>query len=147
MLHIDQLNTNCTSQSYAALKTATKTYTTRDLASAQTLIKGQETIATAVGVDANKIVYSAWFITTSGGDVLASTATLIGGMIDAGAPLSTYWNGSANPNNVDLTPAYDLSLDSSSTVPFSTAIAADANFKKYLGNDDATETTTLISRS
>ncbi|MCB5361506.1 VolA/Pla-1 family phospholipase [Vibrio lentus] len=132
-----------TSQSYAALKTATKTYTIGDLASAQTLIKGQEAIAAAVGVDAKKIVYSAWFTTTSVGDVLASTATLIGGMIDAGAPLSTYWNGSANPNNVDLTNAYNLSL-SSPAVPFATAIAADANFKKYLGDDDATETATLI---
>ncbi|CAK2153515.1 lipase [Vibrio crassostreae] len=134
-----------TSQSYAALKTATKTYTTGDLASAQTLIKGQEAIATAVGVDAKKIVYSAWFTTTSVGDVLASTATLIGGMIDAGAPLSTYWNGSANPNNVDLTNAYNLSLDTSSTALFDVAIAADANFKKYLGNDSDSETTALIS--
>ncbi|CAK2141800.1 Lysophospholipase VolA [Vibrio crassostreae] len=134
-----------TSQSYAALKTATKTYTTGDLASAQTLIKGQEAIATAVGVDAKKIVYSAWFTTTSVGDVLASTATLIGGMIDAGAPLSTYWNGSANPNNVDLTNAYNLSLNTSSTALFDVAIAADANFKKYLGNDSDSETTALIS--
>ncbi|TWD65992.1 Pla-1/cef family extracellular lipase [Vibrio crassostreae] len=134
-----------TSQSYAALKTATKTYTTGDLASAQTLIKGQEAIATAVGVDAKKIVYSAWFTTTSVGDVLASTATLIGGMIDAGARLSTYWNGSANPNNVDLTNAYNLSLDTSSTALFDVAIAADANFKKYLGNDSDSETTALIS--
>ncbi|ROR23788.1 Pla-1/cef family extracellular lipase [Vibrio crassostreae] len=134
-----------TSQSYAALKTATKTYTTGDLASAQTLIKGQEAIATAVGVDAKKIVYSAWFTTTSVGDVLASTATLIGGMIDAGAPLSNYWNGSANPNNVDLTNAYNLSLDTSSTALFDVAIAADANFKKYLGNDSDSETTALIS--
>ncbi|NVN80893.1 MULTISPECIES: VolA/Pla-1 family phospholipase [unclassified Vibrio] len=133
-----------TSQSYAALKTGTKTYSTGDLASAQTLIKGQEAIAAAVGVDAEKIVYSAWFTTTSVGDVLASTATLIGGMIDAGAPLATYWNGSANPNNVDLTNAYDLNLDTSSTALFDAAIAGDANFKKYLGNDDATETATLI---
>ncbi|MEZ9494167.1 VolA/Pla-1 family phospholipase [Vibrio splendidus] len=133
-----------TSQSYAALKTATKTYTTGDLASAQTLIKGQEAIATAVGVDAKKIVYSAWFTTTSVGDVLASTATLIGGMIDAGAPLSTYWNGSANPNNVDLTNAYNLSLDTSSTALFDIAITADANFKKYLGNDSDSETAALI---
>lgn len=133
-----------TSQSYAALKTDTKTYSTGDLASAQTLIKGQEAIAAAVGVDAEKIVYSAWFTTTSVGDVLASTASLIGGMIDAGAPLSTYWNGSANPNNVDLTNAYNLSLDSSSTTSFATAIADDADFKKYLGDDDAAETATLI---
>lgn len=133
-----------TSQSYAALKTDTKTYSTGDLASAQTLIKGQEAIAAAVGVDAKKIVYSAWFTTTSVGDVLASTASLIGGMVDAGAPLSTYWNGSANPNNVDLTSAYSLVLDSSSTQLFDTAIAADANFKKYLGDNDAAETATLI---
>ncbi|MDD1824460.1 lipase [Photobacterium sp. ZSDE20] len=133
-----------TSQSYAALKTDTKTYSTGDLASAQTLIKGQEAIATAVGVDAEKIVYSAWFTTTSVGDVLASTASLIGGMIDAGAPLSTYWNGSANPNNVDLTNAYDLNLDTSSTALFDAAIAADANFKKYLGNDSDSETAALI---
>ncbi|WP_172379031.1 VolA/Pla-1 family phospholipase [Vibrio sp. Vb339] len=133
-----------TSQSYAGLKTDTKTYSTGDLASAQTLIKGQEAIAAAVGVDAEKIVYSAWFTTTSVGDVLASTASLIGGMIDAGAPLSTYWNGSANPNNVDLTNAYNLSLDTSSTALFDVAIAADANFKKYLGNDSDSETATLI---
>ncbi|CDU15814.1 VolA/Pla-1 family phospholipase [Vibrio coralliirubri] len=133
-----------TSQSYAGLKTDTKTYSTGDLANAQTLIKGQEAIAAGVGVDAKKIVYSAWFTTTSVGDVLASTASLIGGMIVGGAPLSTYWNGSANPNNVDLTNAYHLSLDSSSTAPFATAIAADADFKKYLGDDDATETATLI---
>ncbi|MCG9640197.1 lipase [Vibrio sp. Isolate34] len=133
-----------TSQSYAALKTDTKTYSTGDLASAQTLIKGQEAIAAAVGVDAKKIVYSAWFTTTSVGDVLASTASLIGGMVDAGAPLSTYWNGSANPNNVDLTSAYSLVLDSSSTQLFDAAIAADANFIKYLGDNDAAETAALI---
>lgn len=144
----DVLDTNGnpvgTSKSYANLKSETKTYTTGDLASAQALIKGQETIATAAGVDPEKIVYSAWFTTTSVGDVLESTTRLIGGMVDVGAPLSTYWNGSANPNNVDLTHAYSLVLDSASTQLFDTAIAADANFKKYLGNDDATETATLI---
>ncbi|UTT86035.1 lipase [Vibrio pelagius] len=133
-----------TSQSYANLKSGTKTYTTGDLASAQALIKGQETIATKMGVDPEKIVYSAWFTTTSVGDVLSSTSKLIGNMINAGAPLSTYWNGSANPNNVDLSNAYSLVLDPSSTTLFDTAIAADANFKKYLGNNDDTETATLI---
>lgn len=134
-----------TSQSYAGLVTETKTYTSGDLASAQSLIKGQEQLAGAMGVETDKIVYSAWFTTTSVGDVLNSTASVIGGLVDAGAPLATYWNGSANPNNVDLTNAYNLALDTSSTAVFDTAIASDANFKKYLGEDDDTATATLIA--
>lgn len=143
----DVLDTNGnpvgTSQSYANLKSETKTYTTGDLASAQALIKGQEAIATAVGVDPEKIVYSAWFTTTSVGDVLESTTRLIGGMVDVGAPLSTYWNGTANPNNTDLTNAYQLTFET--PVLFDTAITADANFKKYLGDNDDTTTAGLIA--
>lgn len=131
------------SQSYAGLKTNTVTYKTGDLASAQSLIKGQEALANAVGVDTTKIVYSSWFTTTSVGDVLEATA----GVLATAAPtnsLGTVWKGTANPNSVDLSSAYSLTFDSANTEGFLTALQNDDNVKKYLSEEGETNAATFI---
>ncbi|MBE4607750.1 VolA/Pla-1 family phospholipase [Vibrio navarrensis] len=129
-----------TSQSYAGLKTNNKTYENGDLAKAQKLIKGQEALAKAMGIDTNKIVYSAWFTTTSVGDVVNATSRLVSGLVMQGAPLSTYWKGSANPNNVDLTNAYSLAFDNTTTKVFADALANDPNYAKYMAPSLTTDT-------
>ncbi|KIE22548.1 lipase [Vibrio sinaloensis] len=132
-----------TSQSYAGLKTNTVTYTSGDLASAQSLIKGQEALANAVGVDTTKIVYSSWFTTTSVGDVVEATAGVLASVAPTNA-LNALWKGSANPNAVDLSDAYSLSFDTSNTTGFLAALQNDANVKKYLSKKGETDAATFI---
>lgn len=132
------------SQSYAGLKTNKVTYTKGDIASAQSLIKGQEALANAVGLDTTKIVYSSWFTTTSVGDVLEATA----GVLASAAPtnsLGAVWKGSANPNSVDLSSAYALTLDSDNTAGFVTALQSDDNVKKYLSAEGETDAASFIN--
>ncbi|WP_159737514.1 VolA/Pla-1 family phospholipase [Vibrio atypicus] len=131
------------SQSYAGLKTNTVTYTSGDLASAQSLIKGQEALANAVGVDTTKIVYSSWFTTTSVGDVVEATAGVLASVAPTNA-LNTLWKGSANPNSVDLSDAYSLTLDSANTTGFLAALQADNNVKKYLSEEGETNAAKFI---
>lgn len=127
-----------TSQSYASLKTSTVTYTSGSLASAQTLIKGQEKIAALKGIDATKIVYSAWFSTQSVGDVLFSTTAKLAGYRNS---LAALWKDSANPNSSDLSSVYGMTFGTTSL--FSTALSNDSAFTKYVANGDATKSSAL----
>ncbi|KJY76313.1 VolA/Pla-1 family phospholipase [Vibrio nigripulchritudo] len=127
-----------TSSSYASLKTSTVTYTSGSLASAQSLIKGQEKIAALKGIDAKKIVYSAWFTTQSVGDVVFSTTAKLAGYRDN---LASLWKNSANPSSADLSGVYGMTFGATST--FSDALTADTAFTKYVAEGDDTKSATM----
>ncbi|WP_114787206.1 lipase [Vibrio tetraodonis] len=95
------------SGSYAGLKS--HPYTDGVLAYVQKLVKAQEAIAQAGGIDPQTIVYSAWFTTGSVGDVMVKTASEL-------LKLKTQSTGAfklenANPSNLDLSSIYSLTLD------------------------------------
>ncbi|CDU02244.1 putative extracellular lipase [Vibrio coralliirubri] len=134
------------SASYAALKSTAVTYTEGSLAQAQQVTQGVEkifagaTAAGAINLDTENIIYSTWFTTESVGDSLfatkAATATGL-----AATNLNGVWKDSANPNSVDLTAAYTMQFGS--TELFTTALANDTDFDKYVAGDDATTIATL----
>ena len=134
------------SPSYAALKSSAVIYTEGSLAKAQQVTQGVEKIfagANAQGLitlDTENIIYSTWFTTESVGDTLFATkgATATG---LAATNLNGVWKGSANPNSVDLTAAYTMQFGS--TEPFTTALANDTDFDKYVAGGDATTIATL----
>ena len=134
------------SPSYAALKSSVVTYTEGSIAQAQQVTQGVEkifagaTAAGAINLDTENIIYSTWFTTESVGDSLfatkAATATGL-----AATNLNGVWKDSANPNSVDLTAAYTMQFGS--TELFTTALANDTDFDKYVAGDDATTIATL----
>ena len=134
------------SASYAALKSSAVTYTEGSLAQAQQVTQGVEkifagaTAAGAINLDTENIIYSTWFTTESVGDSLfatkAATATGL-----ATANLNSVWTGSANPNSVDLSTAYAMQFGA--TELFTTALANDTDFDKYVAGSDATTIATL----
>ncbi|EDK27725.1 putative lipase [Vibrionales bacterium SWAT-3] len=134
------------SASYAALKSSAVIYTEGSLAQAQQVTQGVEkifagaTAAGAINLDTENIIYSTWFTTESVGDTLFATkgATATG---LAATNLNGVWKGSANPNSVDLTAAYTMRFGS--TELFTTALANDADFDKYVAGGDATTIATL----
>ena len=91
------------SGSYAGLKS--HTYTQGKLAQAQQLMQKQEQIAQAGGIDPQTIVYSSMFTTGSVGDVMTETAKELLKLKTADTA-----NFRANPDNLDLTDAYSLTL-------------------------------------
>lgn len=134
------------SSSYAALKSMTTTYTEGSLAQAQQVTRGVEQIfaganeAGAITLDTEDIIYSTWFTTQSVGDTLFATkgATATG---LAETNLNGVWKGSANPNAVDLTAAYTMQFGS--TELFTTALANDTDFDKYVAGGDTSSIATL----
>lgn len=134
------------SASYAALKSSAVIYTEGSLAQAQQVTQGVEkifagaTAAGAINLDTENIIYSTWFTTESVGDTLFATkgATATG---LAATNLNGVWKGSANPNSVDLTAAYTMQFGS--TELFTTALANDTDFDKYVAGGDATTIATL----
>jgi Pla-1/cef family extracellular lipase len=134
------------SSSYAALKSMTTTYTEGSLAQAQQVTRGVEQIfaganeAGAITLDTEDIIYSTWFTTQSVGDTLFATkgATATG---LAATNLNGVWKGSANPNAVDLTAAYTMQFGS--TELFTTALANDTDFDKYVAGGDTSSIATL----
>lgn len=134
------------SSSYAALKSMTTTYTEGSLAQAQQVTRGVEQIfaganeAGAITLDTEDIIYSTWFTTQSVGDTLFATkgATATG---LAETNLNGVWKGSANPNAVDLTAAYTMQFGS--TELFTTALANDTDFDKYVAGADTSSIATL----
>ena len=134
------------SASYAALKSSAVIYTEGSLAQAHQVTQGVEkifagaTAAGAINLDTENIIYSTWFTTESVGDTLFATkgATATG---LAATNLNGVWKGSANPNSVDLTAAYTMQFGS--TELFTTALANDTDFDKYVAGGDATTIATL----
>ena len=134
------------SASYAALKSSAVIYTEGSLAQAQQVTQGVEkifagaTAAGAINLDTEDIIYSTWFTTESVGDTLFATkgATATG---LAATNLNGVWKGSANPNSVDLTAAYTMQFGS--TELFTTALANDTDFDKYVAGGDAKTIATL----
>ncbi|PTP09148.1 lipase [Vibrio splendidus] len=134
------------SASYAALKSSAVTYTEGSLAQAQQVTQGVEkifagaTAAGAINLDTENIIYSTWFTTESvGNSLFATKAATATGL--ASANLNGVWKDSANPNSVNLTAAYTMQFGS--TELFTTALANDTDFDKYVAGDDATTIATL----
>ncbi|MGR5411175.1 VolA/Pla-1 family phospholipase [Vibrio astriarenae] len=117
-----------TSSSYAALKSTRTVYSEEPLKTLQAVTQGTEALFSAVGVDADSIIYSTWFSTQSVGETFFATkgATALG---LAQGNLGAIWKDAANPNNVDLTAAYTLQFTSSED--YATALTADTNFTTY----------------
>ncbi|WP_264876210.1 VolA/Pla-1 family phospholipase [Vibrio agarivorans] len=123
-----------TSSSYATLKSDSRTYTDEPFATLQAVTQGTEALFSAVGVDADSIIYSTWFSTQSVGETFFATkgATALG---LAQGNLGAIWKDAANPNNVDLTAAYTLQFTSSED--YATALAADTNFTTYFDSQSS----------
>ena len=113
------------SVSYAHLKSSKTNYKGSALESAKSLIQDQEKLASHIGIDTTRIVYSASFKTASVGKVLTNTAKLLA---ENSNDLGSVWNGSSNPNNIPLSGEYGFTLDSSSST-FTDA------FKNSFGED------------
>ncbi|MCG7489487.1 lipase [Vibrio sp. Of14-4] len=142
------------SGSYAGLKS--HTYTQGKLAQAQQLMQKQEQVAQAGGIDPQTIVYSSMFTTGSVGNVMTETAKELLKLKTADTA-----NFRANPDNLDLTDAYSLTLtgdsDGKNVQPFSVGLEAVEAFKKPAkeGNSDksnevnavTTEETSIASDS
>ncbi|MFD2180093.1 hypothetical protein [Veronia pacifica] len=81
-------------------------------------------------IESEDIIFSGWFTTQSIGDDLKSTKYAMLKSVEQGG-LETLWKGSkANPNNVDLSRAYQMSFDN--TQDFGSFLSADQNFDKYV---------------
>lgn len=130
------------SDSYAALKSTKKIYTAGSIAQAQKVTQGVEGIFALSGVvaDPTTIIYSSWFTTQSVGDSLFATKAATATGFNHTLGLNGVWKGSANPNSVDLTTAYGMVFNPT-TATFTDALDADADFDKYIGEDDADKIT------
>ncbi|MBD1573857.1 lipase [Vibrio sp. S17_S38] len=131
------------SSSYATLITKTKTFTSGSLAQLQKVLSGIGSIVEGTKVaDLKKVVYSTWFTTQSVGDTLyatkAAVATGLASKLAGGNGLGDIWKGSANPNNVDLSAAYTLSITSSGD--YDDVLNDDENFSTYIDPTGATQT-------
>ncbi|SFP14180.1 extracellular lipase, Pla-1/cef family [Enterovibrio norvegicus DSM 15893] len=115
-------------RSYATLISDSNPTLVDSLKPASALTQGVNTIFSAVGIQPQDIVYSSWFTTQSVGSTLYATkAAIASGVGDFNA----IWKGSANPNNVDLSQAYLMSVPASGE-DYATAIQADTNFATYI---------------
>lgn len=131
------------SSTYATLITKTKTFTSGSLAQLQKVLSGIGSIVEGTKVaDLKKVVYSTWFTTQSVGDTLyatkAAVATGLASKLAGGKGLGDIWKGSANPNNVDLSAAYTLSITSSGD--YADVLNDDDNFSTYIDPTGATQT-------
>ncbi|OOF03206.1 hypothetical protein BZG80_10610 [Salinivibrio sp. MA440] len=121
-----------TSTSYASLKSTNKDFTGTALEKPATVIKGVEKLAKAAGAN-SPIVYSTWFSTQSVGDSLNYTKLATAAGFDAGS-LAAVWKAGANPNNADLSDAYNI--DITGTQDYQTALNGDAQFTQYFDPND-----------
>ncbi|WGK83689.1 alpha/beta fold hydrolase [Vibrio aestuarianus] len=132
-----------TSSSYAALKSSKKIYTEGSLATVQKVTQGVEALFQATGVDSTKIIYSTWFTTQSVGDTLfavkgATASALPAAIANQNLDIGQVWKGSANPNNIDLSSAYTMVMNSPST--YTDALNADTNFTTYFDSSGVIKT-------
>ena len=123
------------SRSYAHLKSSKTNYKGSALESAKSLIQDQEQLAGHIGIDTTKIVYSASFKTASVGKVLANTAKRLA---ENSTDLASAWNGSSNPNGVDLRNAYSFSQ------PLNTSLFS-VFFEKVFGSQGSEAYFTLLA--
>ncbi|WP_341661326.1 hypothetical protein [Vibrio sp.] len=123
------------SRSYAGLNS--HPYNDGKLGYLQAMLKGQKAIAEKFGIDPKTMVYSSTFTTGSVGDVMTETAKEL-------LKLKTANNANfrPNPDNLDLTDAYSLTLtgdsDGKNVQPFSVGLEAVEAFKNPAreGNSD-----------
>ncbi|MGR5543280.1 VolA/Pla-1 family phospholipase, partial [Vibrio campbellii] len=80
----------------AALKSTRTVYSEEPLKTLQAVTQGTEALFSAVGVDADSIIYSTWFSTQSVGETFFATkgATALG---LAQGNLGAIWKDAANP--------------------------------------------------
>ncbi|CZF77778.1 Extracellular lipase precursor [Grimontia celer] len=127
--------------SYATLISQTNPTVVDSLKPASAVTQGINTIFSALGVQPEDIVYSSWFSTQSVGDTLYATKGAIATGADAGN-FNAVWKGSANPNNVDMSQAYLMSVPASGQ-DYAAAIQADSNFATYI-DPNGTATPLLV---
>ncbi|KKD62252.1 lipase [Grimontia sp. AD028] len=96
------------------------------------------------GIDSRKIVFSTWFATQSVGDTLYATKGAIATAVGLGNNFNAIWKGSANPNSVDMSQAYIMTVPASGQ-DFATAIQSDASFNTYIDPDGTVEPALLNS--
>lgn len=120
--------------SYATLISQTNPTVVDSLKPASTVTQGVNAIFAATGIQPEDIVYSSWFSTQSVGDTLYATKGAIATGAGAGN-FNAVWKGSANPNNVDMSQAYLMSVPASGQ-DYAAAIQADSNFATYIDPDE-----------
>ncbi|RXJ74754.1 hypothetical protein CS022_00530 [Veronia nyctiphanis] len=82
-------------------------------------------------INSDDIIFSSWFSTQSITDDLVATKYAILTAMEQGG-LETLWKGKANPNNVDLSGAYQMNF--SATTDFGDYLRTDENFDKYVAS-------------
>ncbi|MEZ8697294.1 VolA/Pla-1 family phospholipase [Vibrio lentus] len=123
------------SSSYAALKSSAVTYTEGSLAQAQQVTQGVEKIFAganaqgAITLDTENIIYSTWFTTESVGSSIYSTKAATASALAQGG-MAQVWKGSANPNNIDLSSAYQMTFGT--TQELAIALAADTTVDTFM---------------
>ncbi|NGN98650.1 lipase [Grimontia sp. S25] len=127
--------------SYATLISQTNPTVVDSLKPASAVTQGINAIFAATGIQPEDIVYSSWFSTQSVGDTLYATKGAIATGADAGS-FNAVWKGSANPNNVDMSQAYLMSVPASGQ-DYAAAIQADSNFATYI-DPNGTATPLLV---
>ncbi|MFL7009184.1 VolA/Pla-1 family phospholipase [Enterovibrio norvegicus] len=80
------------------------------------------------GIESSKIVFSTWFTTQSTGKTLQATK---GAIASGVGNFDAIWKDSANPNSVDLSQAYLMTVPASGE-DYAAAIQADTNFATYI---------------
>ncbi|MGF1686232.1 lipase [Photobacterium japonica] len=126
------------SPSYAVLKSTNPTPNVA-LAPAQQLAQRSEATFAATGVDKDSIIFTNWFTTASVGSVLSTTKAVIAHTFDVvrqGGTANQIWKGSANPNNVDLSTLYHITL--SPVEDIATFFNNNAQLNRLVGQDQTT---------
>ncbi|USH01611.1 lipase [Grimontia kaedaensis] len=119
--------------SYATLISQTNPTVVDSLKAASAVTQGVNAIFAATGIQPEDIVYSSWFSTQSVGNTLYATKAAIATGAEAGN-FNTVWKGSANPNGVDMSQAYLMSVPASGQ-DYAAAIQADSNFSAFVDPD------------
>ncbi|STO45727.1 Extracellular lipase precursor [Grimontia hollisae] len=128
-------------RSYATLVSRSNPTPVDTLKPASAVTQGVNSIFSALGVQPEDIVYSSWFSTQSVGDTLYATKAAIAQGAGAGN-FNVVWKGSANPNNVDMSQAYLMSVPASGQ-DYAAAIQSDPNFATYI-DPNGTATPLLV---
>ncbi|MGR5078388.1 VolA/Pla-1 family phospholipase [Photobacterium swingsii] len=137
------------SESYATLKTAIQA-PSDSLIDAQKVTQATEkAISAAKSVDSKSIIYSSWFSTASVGVSLATTKAVIAKTFEAiqqGKKPEDIWKGDANPNNLDLSNLFSITLPDTG-VDLAAAIDNDAMLTKLVTSStdpDGSQTKALL---
>lgn len=118
------------SSNYALLKNKQIDQTGTAFELPQKVVWQVEGLMDAYGIaDYKNIIYSSWFTTSSAGEALYFTKIATAKALAAitqGRTANTVWQGSANPNNLNLTGLYQLQISNNPATP----ISANLSYRK-----------------